>query len=710
MAVDADTLAAVIAGLTKTGAAVRPRAPWCRAMCKTRLDPQLVDSEDNSGLHMGCEEPAPVPVTHDPSCYRCSMGDPCGGNHETATEVYGTGYELRLDQLPVPAAAEGVAPAPLPPSTVAELRDILIGYDASRPRSMQVRLGPSELGTPCQQQIARKLAGAPRRPVTEPQWAPFIGTAVHASMEDVVAYWNKELGRTRWLAEDELSVDPGMEGVEPIRGHGDAFDLDTSMVVDWKGLSLDTPLPTPTGWTTMGAVPVGDQVLGANGKPCTVIGKSPVFDRPCYRVTFEDGSTVVTDNVHQWPVLVGAAMRPFILSTEQAREQLFSTNRTRPQRHLRVATTAPLDLPHADLPVQPYTLGAWIGDGSKNAGTIGKPDAELFDHIRAEGYEVSAEHRSSHGTRTVYGLIGQLRAAGVLGHKAIPAAYLRASTAQRLALLQGLMDTDGTWNKIRSAAVFTSKEKALAEQVAELAHSLGWKARVFELTKHGYGLTITAYDVVFTPHDLNPFRLSRKADLVRLAGSTRSRRRIIRSVEPTVSVPTQCIEVDSPDHTYLCGDQMIPTHNCTGVTALNKLRAAKRAGKHPAAQTSAEYRTQAHLYGLGHALKGRDVRWVRLVLLARSWKFDDSDEWTEAYDPGIAYQAIARYYAIHDLLNSLDVASKPDFIAAVPATPGDSCGFCPFKRPGQPTNWGGCAGDTAKAGKAADRFAEGLIA
>jgi hypothetical protein len=97
----------------------------------------------------------------------------------------------------------------LPPSTIAELRNILIGYEAARPRSMQRELGPSELGTPCQQQIARKLAGAPRRPITEPTWAPFQGTAVHASMEHVVAYWNTQLGRERWLAEDRLIVDPG---------------------------------------------------------------------------------------------------------------------------------------------------------------------------------------------------------------------------------------------------------------------------------------------------------------------------------------------------------------------------------------------------------------------------------------------------------------------------------------------------------------------
>jgi hypothetical protein len=272
---------------------------------------------------------------------------------------------------PVAHPVSAVRPVPVgpPPSTIRELRQVLIRFESSRPRTMQRALGPSELGTPCQQQIARKLAGAPRRPIVDPTWAPFQGTAVHRSMEDVVAFWNRELGRERWLAEDRLYIDPGLPecNVDPIEGNGDAFDLDHGMVVDWKH---------------------------------------------------------------------------------------------------------------------------------------------------------------------------------------------------------------------------------------------------------------------------------------------------------------------------------------TGTTARDKLRRAIRMGKPPAEQVSAEYRVQAHLYGLGHAKKGRDVRFVRLVLLARSHDYDESAEWTEAYDEDIALLAIDRYYATHDLLLALDVATVPDMIAAVPATPHrDTCKWCPFHAPGKPANWLGCPGD-----------------
>lgn len=281
-----------------------------------------------------------------------------------------------------PAANPAAAAGP-PASTIRELRQVLIDFEANRPRSMQKTLGPSELGTPCQQQMARKLAGAPRRPIVDPTWAPFIGTAVHASMEDVVAYWNRQLGRERWLAEDRLTVDPGLPGVDPIEGNGDAFDTDWGMVVDWK-----------------------------------VVGK----------------------------------------------------------------------------------------------------------------------------------------------------------------------------------------------------------------------------------------------------------------------------------------------------TALNKLRNSIRLGKPIPQQVSAEYRIQAHLYGLGHEKKGRDVRYVRLVLLARSHDYDESAEWTEPYNPDIAYIAIDRYYATVQLLGDLNVAANPALISAVPAAPHrDTCKWCPFSRPGQPSGWDSCPGDKpldAIVGRATD----GLIA
>lgn len=120
-----------------------------------------------------------------------------------------------------------------------------------------------------------------------------------------------------------------------------------------------------------------------------------------------------------------------------------------------------------------------------------------------------------------------------------------------------------------------------------------------------------------------------------------------------------------------------------------------------------EYRIQAHLYGYGHERAGRDVRWVRLVFLARSHQYDDSAEWTEAYNPNIAINALTRYYATQDLITALDVAGQPANWDLVPAEPGKACDWCPFRRQGGPADGTGCPGNTQSK---IDKVTAGLIA
>ncbi|MEU5965936.1 hypothetical protein ABZ777_32425 [Micromonospora parva] len=155
------------------------------------------------------------------------LGQCCGQADPAATAT--------MDGLVVPPAPQITVPAGPPPSTVEEMRQVLTTLDASRARSQQTRLGPSELGTPCQRQIAMKLAGVVRQPEDKrPPWAPMQGTAMHALMEEALHHHNRQLGRQRWLVEETLTVDPGLPGVDPITGHGDAFDTDHATVVDWK--------------------------------------------------------------------------------------------------------------------------------------------------------------------------------------------------------------------------------------------------------------------------------------------------------------------------------------------------------------------------------------------------------------------------------------------------------------------------------------------
>ncbi len=175
-----------------------------------------------------------------------------------------------------------------------------------------------------------------------------------------------------------------------------------------KALALDTALPTPDGWTTMGEVMVGDHLIDAHGKPTRVVATTDVMvGRPCYEVEFSDGTVIVADAEHQWLTDTRA-------SRKSAQAAAVGYNRTRNQRtHPEVRTTeeiartvrcntkdarinhsvnnsGAIQLPEQELLVPPYTLGAWLGDGTSAAAQITSADPEIITRIEAEGLQVTA--------------------------------------------------------------------------------------------------------------------------------------------------------------------------------------------------------------------------------------------------------------------------------------------------------------------------------
>ncbi|CAA9237064.1 MAG: Replicative DNA helicase (DnaB) @ intein-containing [uncultured Blastococcus sp.] len=170
-----------------------------------------------------------------------------------------------------------------------------------------------------------------------------------------------------------------------------------------KALALDTPIATPTGWTTMGEIAVGEQVLGSDGRPTTVVAATDVLtDRPCYEVHFSDGSVIVADALHQWltdtrasrksaqAARVGAngCRNQRTFAAVRTTEEIASTVRcaTRDARLNHSVTNAwPLELPAADLPVPPYALGVWLGDGTSAAAQFTSADPEIAVYIESEG-------------------------------------------------------------------------------------------------------------------------------------------------------------------------------------------------------------------------------------------------------------------------------------------------------------------------------------
>lgn len=369
-----------------------------------------------------------------------------------------------------------------------------------------------------------------------------------------------------------------------------------------KALALDTPIPTPGGWTTMGALRDGDAVLDDAGRPCRVVRAHPVVTgQECYRVRFDDGAEIVANAGHLWrtemrnsgnsghgdatkgvPLAQRGAWRNGIRTTAEIAATLTYKNGKYQSANHSVALAGAVDLPETALPVHPYVLGAWLGDGDSDSAriTCGDQDASAMTAIMAE-CDIILSRQNGHACR--YGLrsgdrwglraenlSNRLRSLGLYGNKHIPAAYLRASRDQRLALLQGLMDTDGTIGA-DGQCCFGVTNRKIAEGTLEVAISLGLKATIGTERARLNGEDCGEVHRVrfYAPEELPVFRLARK--LVRQKARHGRRRlsgeRRIVACERIESVPVRCITVDSPSSMFLAGRQMVPTHNSPWMAA-----------------------------------------------------------------------------------------------------------------------------------------------
>jgi len=352
-----------------------------------------------------------------------------------------------------------------------------------------------------------------------------------------------------------------------------------------KALALDTPIPTPTGWATQGNLRPGDDVFDEKGKPCKVKALSPIWaNRPCYRMTFSDGETIVADAQHEWPVRSRRGQFTVSRTTEEIaariidRERIHATRGT-VVREYRWATpmAEALQLPEADLPLDPYLVGAWLGDGTTAASELTCHESEITEELERREIQCNPK-KKAHTYRladrapwAAGNIQSQLRSMGLLNNKHIPLEYLRGSYQQRLDLLRGLMDTDGSTLKTQAQCEYTSTSKQLADGVAELLRTFGLRPAISEGRATLYGKDCgPKYRVIFTTtKDLRIFNISRKAGICR-ARRSRLVRKII-ACEKISSVPVRCIEVDSDSHLYLSGRGFVPTHNSVFLETLSAM-------------------------------------------------------------------------------------------------------------------------------------------
>lgn len=346
-------------------------------------------------------------------------------------------------------------------------------------------------------------------------------------------------------------------------------------------LKINIPLLTTDGWSTMGDVEAGQYVYGSSGTPIKVLAGSETYvDSECYEVEFTDGSTYVAGGDHLWRVRNKKASEPWRdMSTADLASRVGHkrTDNGRMEYNWRVRCDAVVDTPSAELPIDPYLLGYWLGDGTSTQGaiTVGHEDRDwTVARLQEAGASVDRIRLHDHGAAwnvafhlgqkgSSQGFLGQVRGLGIYNNKGIPEAYLTASIDQRKALLAGLMDSDGSIAVTnRSPQVeFTSSIPRLAEDFQRLARSLGIRVTRKDGKSSLYGVQKKDRARFLWTPTFNPFQMPRKAEKWSSPSSVRHELMSITSITRVPTVPTRCIQVDAEDGVYLVGHNFTPTHN-----------------------------------------------------------------------------------------------------------------------------------------------------
>lgn len=409
-----------------------------------------------------------------------------------------------------------------------------------------------------------------------------------------------------------------------------------------KALSLDTEIPTPGGWRLMRDVHVGDYVFGADGKPARVAIESEIFHKPMYEVTFEDGAVIKASSDHIWtvqtkksreacrrPITPTSRKRPFVekchdggwfeVTTEDMVDDYYHrrADGKGTEYKYRVPMQKPVEYTERELPIDPYLLGVWLGDGTTSKPEVTCGDEDIYEMMallmeRYQGLYAKKYPCRPDGAWTIKFNLGfdgnqrrlaplrkMLERAGVLGNKHIPEEYLTASVDQRLELLKGLMDTDGTVFS-NGECDFTQKSEVMADGFVELCASLGIKAK--KRKRHvtcngkdaGYAYTVT----FFVDKEHTCFKLSRKTAKLKDRLASRMGAKSIVKIERIPNEPSKCIAIDNDSHLYLAGRQYTATHNTSISAALALYMLMKDGEFAPQCYSAATSKDQASLlYG-----------------------------------------------------------------------------------------------------------------
>ncbi len=376
-----------------------------------------------------------------------------------------------------------------------------------------------------------------------------------------------------------------------------------------KEQPLSSNILTPNGWVKMGDIKVGSKVIAADGSIANVIGVYPKGIKDVYRVSFKDGTYVDCGLEHLWEVKTCEDRRnrkePRIVNTKQMLKNfILGKNSKRPYHNYSIRLVKPIQFQSKldEDDIKPYLLGALIGNGGLSRKNIKftTADEEILDRVRNElpkedkvskytgnnyDYGISSKElkRNKLGYPLKCNTTIKLEEYGLMGKKSenkfIPKKYLYGSIDERIDLLRGLMDTDGSFSRKDCICEYDTTSKQLASDITELVRGLGGKAsnrtKVGKYKKDGKVIECQkVYRVYFTIKEINPFYLSRKANIFK--EPTFNYQKIITDIRKVRKEECQCIMIDHPEHLYVT-DGYTLTHN----TELGKRFMSFCVGKNP---------------------------------------------------------------------------------------------------------------------------------
>lgn len=363
-----------------------------------------------------------------------------------------------------------------------------------------------------------------------------------------------------------------------------------------KLVSDDTPVLTTDGWKLHGDLVVGDYVFSPSGMPVEVTHVFPK-DYANLKVTFSNGQVIYCHENHEWYMYDKHKNRYRILETHEmmGNLEIGEPGKRGHRYYYKLPVRLPIQGVEKDLKVDPYVLGAWLGDGHNRHPKLAYPEKDkiVFETFVEKGYIVSNVYtHPDTGVKYAYftKLREQLQQYGMCHSrrttdKYIPEDYLVAPLEDRLELLAGLLDTDGTLTKKEHRYHFSTTSESLKDTFIQLISTFGWRVSVtrYEPVTSSSGVQgrLPVYCIGFNPTMPIPCRVERK----QLHEFSKPRRITVTSIEPCEPKQGNCISVEGG--LYCVGDTMLPTHNST----LGLFFIAWMAGRYP----------DEHIFGAGYA-------------------------------------------------------------------------------------------------------------